>query len=131
MTKSTETWLKQLEDDAAGLDKAYARYAHQLPVKRSVARYSGTGAGPEYGNRRILITFNTDTGANTLASLGLSGDETSIQSVARKPYDGGAQWAVLFYKMGSDDKQVAVNFNIEVMSLIAGSITITEAWHGY
>lgn len=121
----TEKWLKRLEDDASGLDKAYQRLAKNLTVETTEADYTSSGQyNSAYGNR-IVVTFKTNNGGNTLATLGLTSSGSSlIQCVSRRKYNGGAQWAIVATANNS------ISYHFQVKSLLKGTISITEAAHG-
>ncbi len=121
----TEKWLKRLEDDASGLDKAYQRLAKNLTIETTETDYTSTGQyNSAYGNR-IVVTFKTNNGGNTLATLGLTSSAGNlIQCISRCKYDGGARWIIVATANNS------ISYHFQVKSLLKGTISITEAAHG-
>lgn len=121
----TEKWLKRLEDDANGLDKAYQRLAKNLAVETTEANYTSSGQyNSAYGNR-IVVTFKTSGGSNTLATLGMTSSASNlIQCISRCKYDGGARWIIVATANNS------ISYHFQVKSLLKGTISVTEAVHG-
>lgn len=121
----TEKWLKRLEDDANGLDKAYQRLAKNLTVETTEANYTSSGQyNSAYGNR-IVVTFKTSGGGNTLAVLGLTSSASNlIQCISRCKYDDGARWIIVATANNS------ISYHFQVKSLLKGTISVTEAAHG-
>ena len=121
----TEKWLKRLEDDANGLDKAYQRLAKNLTVETTEANYTSSGHyNSAYGNR-IVVTFKTSGGSNTLAALGVTSSASNlIQCISRCKHDGGARWIIVATANNS------ISYHFQVKSLLKGTISVTEAAHG-
>lgn len=121
----TERWLKQLEDDANGLNKAYQRLSKNLTIETTEADFTSSGSyNSAYGNR-IVVTFKTNDGSNTLATLGLTSNANNlIQSISRCKYNGGARWIIVATANNS------INYHFQVKSLLKGTISVTEAAHG-
>lgn len=127
MSKDIESWLKRLEAESAALDMAYERHVRSLPMYHQEISYTINGEDDYIGGDRLLVTLNTATGVNTLAMLGVNASNNNLLlKVARKVYNGGAQWAVNYSLR--DVKNITLNFTVD--SLVKGTLDVRKAAHG-
>lgn len=134
---STEEWVAKLESESAAMKQGFARPATSIDVLSRTVLYSTvknaitftyTGGSTQVVNdpERFIVTYTTLTGANTLAKLEISTDQTSPSlKVRRIPYSGGARWSVV---MNSRDYATWATTNcvITIQALLDGNITINE-----
>lgn len=127
MSKDIESWLKRLEAESAALDIAYERHVRSLSMYHQEISYTINGEDDYIGGDRLLVTLNTATGVNTLAMLGVNASNNNLLlKVARKVYNGGAQWAVNYSLR--DVKNITLNFTVD--SLVKGTLDVRKAAHG-
>ena len=139
---NTEQQIANLENEGKNLDVAHARTATNIPIYTKNVSYStaanmitvtypgGSDSFPD--DERIIITFNTDTGANTIAELEvnvLNQNPTAgtWPTVRRVPFSGGAQWLVRVNpNFDANFNRQPTNLDFLVVSMIPGTITITD-----
>lgn len=137
---SIEKQIADLWNESNALSVAYAQAAVKLPVITSNAVNHATTANtitivPTGGSainqsdpERVIVTFNTTSGANTTAKLEMTTDNTSLPIVRRLPYSGGAQWSVTALpKLDGTGTRVTTNYVFTVQSLIAGTLSSADA----
>jgi len=140
----TEAELKKLEDEITALKAAYEKQAIQMPVfTKSI--YFTTSANPMHidygdgnvydfdGNERVVVTFNTSRGSNTLATLEMTIDGfNSDLKVKRVPYSGGARWIVYnsptYGEVGGNWQRINTNYNFTVQSAVDGTLSARMIW---
>jgi len=137
---STEEWIARLENESKALKVGFARNANSIPVITRTAsftttvnnittNYPGFPGSPIPGPERVIVTFNTTTGNETIAVLEMDHDFTgTLQPIIRMvPYANGAQWVVTNdadYLGGGSTRRVTYNFT--VLSMVDGSVIVAE-----
>lgn len=132
---SVEQWLSRLEDEGKSLKQGFERSATSMELFTRTATHS-TSRNPitltdQFGSythsdpERVIVTFNTNSGANTLAKLELSTNNPSMPVVRRLPFSGGARWSVTASTRDSST-WVPTNYSFTVHALIDGIITTSE-----
>lgn len=136
----TEQWIQKLENESKALKASFERSANSIPIITKTAsfttsandittNYPGFPGYPQPGPERVIVTFDTVTGTETLAVLEMTHDYTDgFQPVVRMvPYSNGAKWIVTNdadYLGDGATKRVAYNF--VVLSLIDGAVSVAE-----
>lgn len=101
---NVEKQLNALETEAHALKIAYEQAATSMPVfttaldftpakNELVTRYGSTSR-TENGIERVVLTLDTEMGANTLATLELETNADAAPNIRRVPYNGGARWVI-------------------------------------
>lgn len=137
-----EQQIANLETEGKNLDVAYARTATNIPIYPKKASYSTAanmitmtypgGSSQVPSNERTLVTFNTDTGANTIAELEVNVLNPSQTAgtwpiIRRIPFSGGAQWIVMVNpNFDANFNRQPTNLDFLVVSMMPGTITITD-----
>lgn len=82
------------------------------------------------GYEQVIVTLNTPTGENTLATLEMTGDYLESPTVRRLPYLGGARWSVITSPnyIWIDKTWIPTNYNFTVQSLVDGTLDIRMVW---
>lgn len=91
--------------------------------------------GPYYGNEIIQVTFRSNTGSNTLASLEINdrteGGSNSVH-IMRVPFDGGARWVLSYFPCCERVSGVGeytwspTVIDIAVQSIMPGSLEVVQ-----
>lgn len=136
---SLESEITNIEREIKNLKDAYEQTALQLPVFTYQIDYTSLnnhlkttysdGYSYESDNMpaRVVVTFDTETGANTLATLEMMINKEIIQygmgnyNFKRVPYNGGARWIVY-------DTQTPTNFTFVVHSAVRGRLGAKMIW---
>ncbi len=136
-----ETELKKLEEEIAAQKAVYEKMATQMPVFTKSINFTTSGnrikivypGGTEYetdGNERVVVTFATSRGSNTLAVLEMTTDGLhSDLKVRRVPYTGGARWVV--YSMPNYDgnaNRIDTHYTFTVQSAVDGTLGAKMIW---
>ncbi len=134
-----EQQLTTLEYEANAQKVAYEQAATSLPVFTVGADFTttrnelqmtyGAAGRTENGIERVIVTLDTESGANTLATLELSTDADSAPNIRRTVYKGGARWIVTNQpKVQSGSWQSgtweATHYHFQVQSLVRGSLSV-------
>ncbi len=79
---------------------------------------------------RVVVTLDTDSGVNTLATLELEGDYDEMPVIRRVPYLGGARWTVTTSPSydWSDHTWRPTNYKFTVHSLVEGALSAEMIW---
>lgn len=136
-----EAELKKLEDEIEAQKAAYEKMAIQMPIFTKSINFT-TSANPmnirypdntNYsfdGNERVVVTFTTSRGSNTLATLELTSDAIKADlKIKRVPYSGGARWIV--YDIPNYDgggNRIDTHYTFTVQSAVAGTLGAKMVW---
>lgn len=136
-----EKELKKLEDEIIAQKAVYEKMATQMPVFTKSVNFTTKanpmvidyGGGSTYsfdGNERVMVTFATSRGSNTIAALEMTLDGiTADLKVKRIPYTGGARWIV--YNMPNYDgggNRIDTHYTFTVQSAIDGTLGAKMVW---
>lgn len=130
---SIEAQLAALENEARALKAASEQSATTLPVYTSEAEFSTSqnqittkyATGNSYtedGVERVLVSFDTKNGINTIAALELETSSPYAPTIRRVPYTGGAQWIIATQPDISSGTWQPTNYRLQVLSLVDGSL---------
>ncbi len=132
----TERWLAKLESEDNALKQAFQQSALKLDVITKSATFSPsrnaititTSSGNSTLNdvERFIVTFNTTTGSNTLATLELTTDSTFLPRVRRIPHTGGVKWMITAESKDRFGTWAATNYGVIIESVVDGSISFSE-----
>ncbi len=76
---------------------------------------------------RVLVTFNSLSGANTNAKLELTTSASDFPIVRRRVFDGGAQWVVSSLPTyDSGGRRVPTHYEFTVQSFVDGVVTVED-----
>ena len=136
-----EAELKRLENEIEAQKAAYEKMAVQMPIFTKSINFT-TSANPmnirypdntNYsfdGNERVVVTFTTSRGSNTLATLELTSDAIKADlKVKRVPYSGGARWVV--YDIPNYDgggNRIDTHYTFTVQSAVDGTLGAKMIW---
>lgn len=138
---NAEKELQKLENEIKALKTAYEKMALLMPVFTSSVNFAteanritatwSSGYTYEFdGNERVLVTYDTNTGANTLATLEMTTDGIAVDlKTQRVPYSGGARW--LIYSMpnyDSNGNRIATNYTFTVHAAVEGTLGAKMIW---
>lgn len=140
---STEKELKKLEDEITAQKAVFEKMAAQLPVYTKSVNFK-TKANPMHmdqggssynfdGNERVVVTFATDRGSNTVATLEMTVTGfTSDLKVKRVPYTGGARWIVYntptYGQVGGTWQRIDTIYDFTVQSAVSGTLGAKMIW---
>lgn len=138
MNPSISKIIATLRREYHALKQAFEKNATQITLitkklsyssARNACSWSGQGFSFNYDdNERIVVTFSTNSGANTLAKLEISGDYTILPQVRRVPYSGGARWIVANAPRTSGGNWQTTSYNFTVQSLVNGTLSAKMIW---
>ena len=133
-----EKAVSNLESEIKALKNAYEQAALQLPVFTYTNNFRSSlnhmkvifQDGTEYefeGVSRIMVTFTSSRGTNTLANLEIDFGDYSEYGVAnihvrRIPYSGGARWII--YENSGEVK----DYIFRVHSAVEGTLEAKMIW---
>lgn len=133
---NVESELIKLENESKALKATFERAATTITLFTNGITHTTTqnqmtvvtSGGTYYQNdpERVIVTFNTNTGANTIAKLEIATDNTDLPVVRRLPYSGGAQWSVCAGTKNTSPWQ-PTNYTFTVQSLMDGALSAAEA----
>lgn len=137
-----EAELKKLEEEIRAQKTAFEKMGLQMPVFTKSVNFSTLanpmridyGGGDVYefdGNERVVVTYATSRGSNTLATLEMTIDGlTANLKVKRVPYAGGARWIIYNSPTygGADYKRIPTNYVFTVQSAVDGSLSARMIW---
>ena len=140
---TTSAKLQQIKRELQAQKVAFSRASSQLPLytknlvyntKKNACR--ATDLYPPYsyydyeGNERVVVTLNTPSGANTLATLEINGNYDTYPVVRRVPYSGGARWVVATSPRYNWDDHTwrTTTYNFTVQTLVDGVLTAAMFW---
>lgn len=131
---TAEDWVAKLEAESRALKSAFDRNANSLLLKsystayatvrnQVTINYSG-GSSQQDDAERVIVTFDTAAGVNTIAKLELTTDNQYARPYVRRlPYTGGAKWSVT---CSPKNPYSPTNINFTVRSLVAGVLKTSE-----
>lgn len=130
---SIEAQLTALENEARALKIASEQSATNLPVYTDELEFSTSrneltttyASGSSYtedGIERVLISFDTKNGANTIAALELETNSPHAPIIQRVTYSGGAQWLISAQPNIVDGEWQPTVYKIQIVSLVTGSL---------
>ena len=133
--------LKKLEDEIEAQKAAYEKMAIQMPIFTKSINFTtsvnsmnirypdGTNYSFE-GNERVMVTFTTSRGSNTLATLEFTSDGIRADlKTKRVPYSGGARWIV--YDIPNYDaggNRIDTHYTFTVQSAVDGILGAKMVW---
>lgn len=101
----------------------------QFSTLRNSCHYAGGGISFDYDdNERVVLTLETDSGANTLANLEISGNYDIPPIVRRVPYSGGARWIISNAPKQSGGNWATTTYNFAVQTLVNGTLSAKMVW---
>lgn len=136
---NTERWIAKLEAESKALKQVFDRSATSLPVFTKIATFNTTknlittvipGYGPftQEDQERVVVTFNTTNGSNTIGKLEISTSNQYLPVKRLRIFSGGCQWVVTNSpNKDSSGNWLSTSYNFTVQSFVDGSITVTEA----
>lgn len=141
---SVENKLLLLENEGNALDVAYERQGSTIPVYssnkviHSTAENKITMTYTKYPTatiddpERMVVTYDTETGVNTLAALEIDVENPSSTGTwpiwRRIPYSGGAQWIVeIPVQYDANYARIATVLDFVVQAMVPGTLTVTDA----
>ena len=145
MENSTEKNITKLEAEVDAQKVAFEKQASQLPVYTKSIQFTTQENSitmtpidfPDQpftteGNERVVVTFTTDSGANTLATLEVSSDnnfQAADFSVTRVPYSGGARWIVsAIPRYDQSLNRIDTHYTFMVHSVMDGTLEAKMIW---
>lgn len=139
-----EAELKKLEEEIRAQKTAFEKMGLQMPVFTKSVNFSTLanpmkidyGGGDVYefdGNERVIVTYATSRGSNTLATLEMTIDGlTANLKVKRVPYAGGSRWIIYntptYAEVGGNYQRVATNYTFTVRSAVDGTLDARMIW---
>lgn len=135
----TEEWLAKLEAENKALKQVFDRAATSMTVYTKSVSITTTknsitittpGSPPSTleDQERLIVTFNTLTGANTIAKLEISCSSTYIPIKRLRPYSGGAQWMVTNSpNRDGSFNWISTTYTFTVQSFLDGTLSVGEA----
>lgn len=131
---NTDTWLTRLDTESKALKVAFDRNANSLLLKTNSISYQTVrnqitlnyngGSSQEDDPERVILTFNTSSGANTIAKLELTVDNVYARPYVRRlPYSGGARWQIT---ITPKSPYAPTNVEFTVLSLVDGLLSTGE-----
>jgi hypothetical protein len=136
---NTEKWLKQLEDESKALKQVFDRSALSMTIFTKTASISTSqnkitvtypdGSTDSFNDQeRIVVTFNTKTGANTLAKLEYTTTSPFIPIKRLQTYSGGARWMLSNNpNINNSGQWTSAKYDITVQSFLDGTLSVAEA----
>lgn len=128
-----EKRIKDLRRELHALKAAFMASGTQINLFTKTLAYNTkenlvTEGGFTYDDQeRVVVTFDTTEGVNTLAKLEISGNYDMVPVVRRVPYNGGAKWVVSSTPRYSGGWQ-ATSYNFVVQSLVNGTVSAKMIW---
>lgn len=140
---NTSQKLQTIKRELQAQKIAYQREATQLRLhtrslvfatKKNACRWDDTvypDMSYDYEDaERVVVTLDTPSGVNTLATLELDGDYDEMPVIRRVPYTGGARWTVTTSPSynWNDHTWRATNYKFVVHSLVDGVLSACMFW---
>ena len=136
--KTVSEIMKNLRQEYHALKVSFAASANDIPLvaktmdfttKKNACRYSSGGVSFDYeDNERVVVTLDTATGSNTLATLEISGNFEIPPVVRRVPYSGGARWVVMTAPRYAGGSWAATTYHFQVLTLVNGTLNAKMIW---
>lgn len=137
---NTEQQTAKLENEIKALKVGFEQTALTMPIVTKTASIATTrnkldikytdpyGTTYEYdenGAERILVTFTTSRGSNTIACLEVNVDHADASPVVQRiPYNGGAKWIITGQPYMIYPNWYSTEYTITVHSMVDGSLTV-------
>lgn len=139
MRRTVSQIIKNLRREYHALKQAFEANATQINLITRTTSFATkknecywddpNAASYDYtGNERTIVTFDTTSGANTIAKLEISGDYVNLPEVRRMPYTGGARWVVSTAPEHFGSDWEATHYQFTVQSLVDGSLSAKMIW---
>ncbi len=144
MDVGTENNIIKLENEVEAQKTAFERQSSQLPVFTKTIQFtteenSVTLTPIDYpdqpfttqGNERVVVTFATESGSNTLATLEVRSDNESQSdfTITRIHYAGGARWIVSATpRYDQSFNRIDTHYTFTVHSVIDGTLEAKMIW---
>ena len=134
-----EAEVSKLESEIAAQKAIYEKMATQMPVFTKSVNFTTkanpmtiTYGGTSYnfdGNERVLVTFNTSRGSNTVAALEMTTDGLKADlKTKRIPYTGGARWIIYDLPNYDSGNRIDTHYTFTVQSAIDGTLEAKMIW---
>lgn len=139
---NTEQQIARLENEIKALKAGFERSALTMPIYTKTTSISTTsnkldikytdehGTTYEYdenGAERILVTFTTARGSNTIACLEVDVSNTDASPVVQRiDYPGGAKWIITGQPHMVYPNWYSTDYTITVHSMVDGTLTAEE-----
>lgn len=134
-----EAEITRIENEIDAQKATFEKTAYQMPVFTNSIEFKTSankitmdqGAGPFSfdGNERVLVTFDTARGSNTLAVLEMTSDSILADlKVKRIPYSGGARWVVYDMPNYDDGTRIDTHYTFTVQSAVDGTLGAKMIW---
>lgn len=134
----TEKLVKNIEDEISALKASFEQSATTMPIfTKSVDlvttrnkvdyKFDYQGQTIEYDMNaveRVMVTFTTSRGSNTIAALEIDVDNLQASpEVRRVPFSGGARWIVMGQPHMEYPNWLATVYRFTVHSMVDGVLT--------
>ena len=131
----TTEWGRKLESSA--IKQAFNRAATTIPMftksasistsKNAVTMVTPSSTTTINDQERVVITWNTLTGMNTIGTLEIApNDNPSLPLIRRVAYTGGARWIINNHPDTSTGSWRPTPYSITVHSFVDGTLTLSE-----
>lgn len=135
---NTEKIIKSIEDELDALKTSFEQSATTMPIftksvdlvtERNKLDYKYTYMGQEFeydmnAAERVLVTFTTSRGSNTIAALEITVDNAKASpEVRRVDYSGGARWEVIGQPNMNYPNWNPTEYTFTVHSMVDGTLT--------
>lgn len=131
---NTEQRLRELKRELQALKATFLASATQINLFTKTTSFdtkknSVTVSGFTYEDQeRVVVTFTTTEGVNTLAKLEISGNYDLLPYVRRVPYANGARWVVSNAAKMPGGSWTATHYDFTIQSLVNGTATAAMIW---
>jgi hypothetical protein len=131
--RSIEAWLNKLENESKALKTAFVQSATSLRVftdetnfttaKNTITVVVGGQTYYHDNQERVLVTFDTNNGADTLAKIELTCSQEYLPAVRRVPYSGGARFMITnVADQDASGNWRATTYRIVIQSFVEGKV---------
>lgn len=136
---TTEKWISELEAESKALKQGFDRSASNMSVFTKTVSITTTknaititepGGFTTTSNdqERIVVTFNTKNGSNTIAKLEFTTSSSYMPIKRLTTYSGGARWILSNNPMtDGSGNWIETTYNLTVQSFLDGTLTASEA----
>lgn len=136
-----EKEIAKLENEIEAQKSTFEKMATQMPVFTHAIEFatSSNDCTLQYdsttttyrGPERVVVTYDTGRGSNTLATLEVITDKARPETrVTRVPYSGGARWIVIDSNPSSTAQGAwaPTVYNFAVQSAVDGTLSARMIW---
>ena len=134
---SIQEQIQKLQLEAAAIKASFEQSATQIPVhtkslgfstsrNKLTTHYPGGSQYEDSGVERVVVTFASVNGADTIATLEVSTDNPNQLNIRRSIYSGGAQWVVSARPKSENNSWSPTNYTFKVHSLIDGDLSAKD-----